>query len=119
MNASNARVVLVTGASSGFGRAIADALVKDGYIVYGTFRCLPTDPRPFRVLALDVTSDDSVARAIGDVIRECGKIDAVINNAGNGLAGAIEDTSTEEAKAQLRQIFRYTSCLSCCTSPHA
>jgi NAD(P)-dependent dehydrogenase (short-subunit alcohol dehydrogenase family) len=95
------KVVLITGASSGFGAAIAKSLAANGYRVFGTMRsprAAPTDG--FTSLTLDVTQDDSVHACIADVIRAAGRIDAVINNAGIGIAGAIEDTTPEEAHSQ-------------------
>jgi short-subunit dehydrogenase len=69
--------------------------------VFGTAR----SPRPaaadgFATLTLDVTRDESVHACIAEVIRAAGRIDAVINNAGIGIAGAIEDTTTAEAQSQ-------------------
>jgi NADP-dependent 3-hydroxy acid dehydrogenase YdfG len=99
-------VVLVTGASSGFGRAIAAALVTEGHQVFGTVRAPRPGPTPrFTTLPLDVTQDESVAACIGEVLRAAGRIDAVVNNAGMGIAGAIEDTTVEEAKAQFETNF--------------
>lgn len=100
MRTEKHRVVLVTGASSGFGQAIADALVRDGHIVYGTYRQnAPSNPT-FRPIGVDVTRDESVDRAVAGIARDAGRLDVVINNAGMGIAGAIEDTSVDEAKAQ-------------------
>ena len=102
MVASQGRVVLITGASSGIGRACADLLGEHGHIVYGTSRQPLADaPKGWRWLELDVTSDDSVQRAVATVLAAEGRIDVVVNNAGYALAGALEDTSIEEAKQQL------------------
>lgn len=100
MSASQ-RIVLVTGASSGFGLAISRALAARGDVVYGSTRT-PVEPEPgILPLALDVTSDDSVSRAVGDVIARHGRLDAVVNNAGIGVSGAIEDTTLAEAQRQM------------------
>ena len=96
---SSSRVVLVTGTSSGFGRAIALALHARGDRVYGTARSAPT-PADFPQLALDVTDEASVNAAVEAVLKQAGRLDAVVNNAGYGLAGAVEDTSVAEAQAQ-------------------
>jgi NAD(P)-dependent dehydrogenase (short-subunit alcohol dehydrogenase family) len=97
----DSRVVLVTGTSSGFGRAIATALADDGHRVFGTVRPPSPGAAPgYTVLPLDVTHDESVAACVAEVVRAAGRIDAVVNNAGMGIAGAIEDTSVDEAKAQ-------------------
>lgn len=97
------RVAVVTGASSGIGRHCATHLAQHGLRVYGLSRRAPEPPAPGVIsITADVTDDLSVTRAIKDVLnREAGRIDILINNAGYGLAGAIEDTSAEEARAQL------------------
>ena len=96
-------VVLVTGASSGFGAAIAEALHARGFCVYGTTRAVPA-PEPgggYRAIAMDVDSDASVTAGIEGILRDRGRIDVLVNNAGFGVAGAIEDTTVEEARAQM------------------
>ncbi|MBS0398345.1 MAG: SDR family oxidoreductase [Proteobacteria bacterium] len=93
-------VVLVTGASSGFGRAIAADLSSRGWDVWAASR----QPQPMercRTLVMDVRSDASVAEGVARIQRESGRIDALVNNAGYGIAGAIEDTTEQEAWAQL------------------
>jgi len=93
-------VVLVTGASSGFGRAIAVDLSSRGWDVWAASR----HPQPIercRTLTLDVRSEPSVAEGVAQILRESGRIDALVNNAGYGIAGAIEDTTVQEAWAQL------------------
>jgi NAD(P)-dependent dehydrogenase (short-subunit alcohol dehydrogenase family) len=101
-SSSSARVVLVTGASSGFGRAIAKGLHQQGWVVYGTTR-QETDgrsPDGFRMLTMDITTDPSVSQGVARVLSEFGRIDALVNNAAMGIAGALEDTTIEEACAQ-------------------
>ncbi len=98
------KVILVTGTSSGFGKAIAEALHARGHEVWGASRSAQPAAR-FRSVAMDVTQDDSVLAAIAAIIRESGHIDAVVNNAGCGIAGAIEDTTTEEARSQIETNF--------------
>lgn len=104
-----ARIVLVTGASSGLGEAVARSLAASGDRVYGTSRRpLATgldSTGAFRLIGMDVEDERSVAAAVALVVAEAGRIDAVINNAGNGIAGAIEDTSVEEALAQFNTNF--------------
>jgi NAD(P)-dependent dehydrogenase (short-subunit alcohol dehydrogenase family) len=101
------QVVLVTGTSSGFGRAIADALHLRGYSVFGTTRrpSPAADPVAYRVVPLDVDSESSVTEGVAEVLRQAGRLDALINNAGLGYAGAIEDTTVEEARRQFETNF--------------
>ncbi len=94
-------VVLVTGASSGIGEAIAARLARAGYKVYGTSRRGARAGRgSFEMLGLDVTSDASVQAAVGELIRLEGRIDVLVNNAGFGVAPAgAEESSLEQARA--------------------
>jgi NAD(P)-dependent dehydrogenase (short-subunit alcohol dehydrogenase family) len=97
----NPRVVLLTGASSGFGRAIAAALAHDGHRVFATTRAqVGTPVAGLTHLTLDVTDEVSVANCVAEVMRIGGRVDVLVNNAGLGIAGAIEDTTVEEARAQ-------------------
>jgi NAD(P)-dependent dehydrogenase (short-subunit alcohol dehydrogenase family) len=93
------RVILITGASSGIGHACAAYLAARGYRVYGASRSalVPEGVIPLR---LDVTDDLSVREACRFVLEREGRIDAVVNNAGMGIAGAIEDTPIEEVRRQ-------------------
>jgi NAD(P)-dependent dehydrogenase (short-subunit alcohol dehydrogenase family) len=98
------KVALVTGATSGIGATAARALRDRGYVVYGAGR------RPDRLAALqgerliplelDVTDDASMQAAVGRIIEERGRIDLLVNNAGYGSLGAIEDTSADEGRRQ-------------------
>ena len=94
-------IALVTGASSGIGQASAERLAKAGYKVYGTSRRgARAGQRPFAMLALDVTDDESVEAAVNELIRLEGRIDLLVNNAGFGVAPAgAEESSLEQAKA--------------------
>lgn len=96
-------VALVTGASSGLGLETAALLASSGFKVYGGARSfdasLTPHPRGFTALRLDVCSDDSVNGALEAVETDSGRsVSLLVNNAGCGLAGAVEDCSLEEAK---------------------
>ena len=97
----DSRIALVTGASSGIGRAAAEALVGAGFTVVGTSRNADTAPATDGVtfIDLDVTSDESVRAAVEEVIERFDRIDVLVNNAGAGLAGAAEENSIEQSTA--------------------
>ena len=104
MSNTTRQVILVTGASTGIGRACADHLQARGHRVYGGAR-RACPGASFESVSLDVDSEESVERAVGEILGREGRLDAVVNNAGFGLAGAIEDTSVAEAKAQMETNF--------------
>lgn len=93
------QVVLITGASSGLGQACAEHLATLGHRVYGTSRGADTEPTGGspRLIRMDVRDDDSVHAAVELVLDREGRLDAVVNNAGVGLAGSVEDTTPDEA----------------------
>src|SRR5205814_6328379 len=95
------KIALVTGASSGISEATAERLAKAGYKVYGTSRRgAQAGKRSFEMLPLDVTSDESVEAAVKEIIRQEGRIDLLVNNAGFGVAPAgAEESSIDQAKA--------------------
>lgn len=97
-------VCLVTGASSGLGRACADRLAARGWTVVGASR-RGTAGRDWRSLVMDVDRDESVAAGVARVVSEHGRLDAVITAAGWGLAGPVETTPIDRAKAQLETNF--------------
>ncbi|WP_273835899.1 oxidoreductase [Serratia marcescens] len=98
------KVILVTGASSGIGEATAVTLKQHGHTVYAAARRVERMQAlvaaGIRVLPLDVTDDASMAQAVKTIIAETGRIDVLVNNAGYGSYGAIEDVSADEARAQ-------------------
>jgi NAD(P)-dependent dehydrogenase (short-subunit alcohol dehydrogenase family) len=94
-------VVLITGASSGIGKACAGYLAAKGFTVYGTSRKETAQPANIRMLKMDVTDASSVKRAIDLLVAEQGRLDVVVNNAGMGIGGALELATPEEIKLQM------------------
>lgn len=93
------RVVLITGAASGIGKATADLLNAEGYRVFGTSRTPKQHGgSTFPLLEMDVHSDESVLNGVQYVLTQAGRIDVLLNNAGTGMAGASEETSLSEAR---------------------
>jgi short-subunit dehydrogenase len=95
------RVAVVTGISSGIGRATATELVKRGFRVFGTVRSAGTALEGVEPIVLDVRDDASVERAVAEILAKAGRIDVLVNNAGTSIVGAIEETDT----AQARELF--------------
>jgi NAD(P)-dependent dehydrogenase (short-subunit alcohol dehydrogenase family) len=95
------KTAIVTGASSGIGEATAERLAAAGYRVFGTSRrAASAGQRPFEMLTLDVTSDQSVEAAVREVVRRADRIDVLVNNAGFGVAPAgAEESSIEQAQS--------------------
>jgi short-subunit dehydrogenase len=100
------KVILVTGASSGLGLATANALAAAGHIVYGTSRDANRIKNiQFNPLSMDVTDDASVNAAVDTIIKAQGKIDVLVNNAGNGITGPLYAMPVEFAKKQFEVNF--------------
>ena len=98
------RVVLITGASSGIGESCAAFLSKQGHRVYGGSRSGRTAAGA-TPLVLDVTNEKSARDAVETILAREGRLDVLVNNAGFGIAGAIEETSIEEAAGQFQVNF--------------
>jgi len=98
---SNSTVVLVTGVSSGIGRAAAEKFAKRGCRVFGTVRSIAkTAPvAGVELIEMDVRDDASVQSGIRTIVDRAGRIDVLVNNAGTSLIGAVEETSVTEATA--------------------
>lgn len=94
-------VILVTGITSGFGKAMAERLSADGHKVYGTHR-KATDFIPgVTYIRADVSDDAQVEAAVNQVLETEGRIDVFINNAGMGIGGPLEFSSLEDARYQM------------------
>jgi NAD(P)-dependent dehydrogenase (short-subunit alcohol dehydrogenase family) len=101
------KTILITGASSGFGRDTAETLARAGHRVFATMRDPQVKHRDharalqahgIAVVELDVTSDESVERAVAGILRDAGRIDVLINNAGIASAGITEAFTPDQAK---------------------
>lgn len=93
------KVVLITGGSSGIGKSIGEFLHQKGFVVYGTSR----NPEKitnsiFPLVALDVRDKQSIVNCVAEVIQKSGRLDIVINNAGVGITGPIEEIPAEEIR---------------------
>ena len=95
------KVILITGASAGIGAAAATRLARAGARVFGTSRTAKASGDGVTMLPMDVRDAQSVAAGIGEVIKAAGRIDALVNNAGFGIAAAIEDTTVDDMLRQL------------------
>ena len=106
-------VVLITGSSTGFGRLMAETLARNGHTVFATMRdpagrnatnageireLAKKESLPLHVLEMDVTDDVSVEQAVRTAVEQAGRIDVAINNAGYGISGLMEATTTEQAQ---------------------
>ena len=98
MTNSKNGVALVTGASSGIGLVTAQALANAGYRVFGTSRKPMASSQGITMLVCDVTDEASVRVLIEDIMKQVGRIDLVINNAGIGLLGGAEESSIAQAQ---------------------
>jgi short-subunit dehydrogenase len=98
------KVILITGASSGIGKSTALLLHKENHLVYGAARRLErmADLKEAGItcFSIDLTNDRSIVAGIERIIDEQGRIDVLINNAGYGSFGSMEDTPVEEARRQ-------------------
>lgn len=96
------KVILITGGSSGIGKSVGEFLTEKGFIVYGTSRNPDSiKNHPFKLVALDVNNNETIVKAVETVIASEGKLDVLVNNAGMGITGPIEETPTDE----MRKVF--------------
>jgi len=98
------KVIFITGASSGIGKDTALSLIKNGHIVYGAARRLPKMQDIVKsggyAIKMDILKEKEIDKTVNQIIREQGRIDVLINNAGYGLWGAVETIKIDEAKRQ-------------------
>ena len=100
MNAGSGKTAIVTGASSGIGRASAEALARAGFTVFGTSRKAASQgPHGVSMLVCDVTDDRSVASLVSTVLSKTSRIDLLVNNAGIGLQAGAEESSVAQVQA--------------------
>lgn len=93
------KVILITGGSSGIGKAIGEFLLEKGFVVYGTSRNpLIVENSKIKLEALDVRNPESIRTCISKIIEKEGRIDVLINNAGVGITGPLEEIPLEEIK---------------------
>ncbi|HXT84301.1 MAG TPA: SDR family oxidoreductase [Verrucomicrobiae bacterium] len=109
------KIALVTGSSSGIGLETALLFARSGFYTYASMRNLEKSKNikeksirenlPLQIIGLDVNQDESVIEAVNKIVKEKNRIDVLINNAGYGLFGALEDLTIEEIKAQFETNF--------------
>lgn len=104
MNIRTQPTALVTGASSGMGKSIAKRLIADGYLVYVAARSIDrmTDLEKLGAIALrmDISSDEDIVAAVAAITARCCGVDVLVNNAGCGLYGPVEEIQLDEARYQ-------------------
>jgi short-subunit dehydrogenase len=99
MKEHSEKTVIVTGASSGIGKASAEALARAGFTVFGTSRrTITSAPKQVTMLTCDVTDEGSVKKLVSDVLAKTGRIDVLVNNAGIGLFGGAEESSVDQVR---------------------
>jgi NAD(P)-dependent dehydrogenase (short-subunit alcohol dehydrogenase family) len=119
-------IAVVTGSSTGIGQASAVTLARAGHTVYATMRNPKSGGEELRAIAgkenlqirlaaLDVDSDESVRAAFADILAEAGRIDVLVNNAGIGNMGAVEETPIEIFRVVMEtNFFGCVACKRCC-----
>ena len=111
------KIVIITGASSGFGKSTAELLATKGHRVYGLCR-RPMEHDKIRYRQCDVRDRENVAHVVQSIVEEEGRVDVLINNAGMGIGGALELATAEEIDLQMGTNFM--GCVNMCQAvlPH-
>ena len=119
------RVWLITGSSSGFGRHLAEAAIAHGDRVVATARrpesldeLVATDPERVHAVALDVTDPEQIAAAVAAALERFGRIDVLVNNAGNGSVGAVEEIELDHLRGLMETMFFGPVALTQAVLPH-
>lgn len=100
------KVVLITGGSSGIGKSVGEFLQNKGFEVYGTSRNPERYPESkFPIVALDVTKPETISICLSQVLKQASKIDVLLNNAGAGITGPIEEIPDDEIKRNFETNF--------------
>ncbi|MFC4911973.1 oxidoreductase [Actinomadura gamaensis] len=122
---SEQRVWLITGATSGFGRAIAEAALAAGDVVVAAARrpealddLVAAHPDRVRAIGLDVTDQAAITAAVAEAVLWHGRVDVLVNNAGRGLVGAVEETTDRELREQMELHFFGPAALVRAVLPH-
>ena len=100
------KVILITGGSSGIGKAIGEYLTAKGFVVYGTSRDKSKYPHSkFKLLTLDVTNNEHIISCVKQVVEKEGRLDVLVNNAGVGITGPLEEIPEKEIHKHFRTNF--------------
>lgn len=101
---NNPKVILITGASSGMGKETAIKLIKEGHTVFGAARRIekmqPLIDEGGYAIEMDITKEKQLQACLNRILKECGRIDVLINNAGYAIYGSVEETTIEDARNQ-------------------
>lgn len=106
------KIAVITGGSSGIGLAAAELFAQKGFLVYALSRRGGQNAERLRHLVCDVTDERQVEAVFGEIFARHGQIDVLVNNAGFGISGAVEQTSGSQAKKQLD--VNFFGCFHCC-----
>jgi len=105
------KIWIITGAARGFGQQISKAVLATGDIVIATVRSRPEElkaqlgnPPNLHVATLDITNGDQARNVAAEAVKNFGRIDVLVNNAGSGLLSAVEEATDEEVKRNLCQV---------------